>query len=303
MISKWVIYQKERFPLLKYGLLVGAFTYSALSVSFMLRGAEGLPDWRAFFTAFPAALLLFSQLRVADEFKDHEEDCRYQPERPVPRGLITLNELMFFGLAGAFIQLHLTLSYNVGLLIPLVMTWVYFLLMSREFFVKDWLRNRPFTYLWTHMLILLFVDLYVTSYDWLVAGTHAPPALLYFLAVSFFNGTVIEIGRKIRAPGDEKEGVQSYTSTWGIKGAINAWWMSLGASAVFAILTAASLDFAFPIIAVSALLLGFAAKLGLTFLKDSSSEAARSIDKFSGIWTLSMYLALGAVPCILRWLF
>lgn len=300
MISKWIIYQKERFPLLKYGLLVAAFTYSALSVSLMLRGGDGLPDWKAFLTAFPASLLLFSQLRVADEFKDNEEDSLYQPHRPVPRGLISLNELLFFGIAGAFIQLSLTFSYHVSLLIPLGLTWLYFLLMSQEFFVRDWLRRRPFTYLWTHMLILLFVDLYVTAFDWLVAGSAAPPALMLFLAVSFFNGTVIEIGRKIKAPSDEIEGVQSYSSSWGLKGALVAWLAALALSALFALLTAWSLQFALPMAAAVIVLSCLAVNLVIKFASSPTRKSAEAIESYSGIWTVLMYLLLGAIPCALR---
>ena len=33
------------------------------------------------------------QLRLADEFKDFEEDSRYRPYRPVPRGLVSLRDL------------------------------------------------------------------------------------------------------------------------------------------------------------------------------------------------------------------
>ncbi|HEY9785837.1 MAG TPA: hypothetical protein V6D17_10580, partial [Candidatus Obscuribacterales bacterium] len=223
MLSRWIIYQKERFPLLKYGLIVSAFTYSGLCVSSMMRGAAGLPDPKAFLMAFPAALILFLQLRVADEFKDREEDALYQPERPVPRGLVALDELFAIGITGAAVQFLLTIAYHGALLLPLAVTWLYFLLMSREFFIRDWLKARPFTYLWTHMLILLFVDIYITSFDWLVAGTAAPAALLLFLGVSFLNGVVIEIGRKIKSPQEERPGVETYTKAWGIRGALSAW--------------------------------------------------------------------------------
>ena len=40
----------------------------------------------------------------------------------------------------------------------------------------------------------------------------ASPGLFWFLIVSFFNGVVVEIGRKIRAREDEEEGVETYSS-------------------------------------------------------------------------------------------
>jgi 4-hydroxybenzoate polyprenyltransferase len=36
-----------------------------------------------------------------------------------------------------------------------------------------------------------------------------PAGLFWFLAASFCNGVVIEIGRKIRAPAQEEEGVDA----------------------------------------------------------------------------------------------
>ena len=44
-----------------------------------------------------------------------------------------------------------------------------------------------------------------------VAGLPRPPhGLFWFLLVSYFNGLVVEIGRKTRAPADEEHGVETY---------------------------------------------------------------------------------------------
>ena len=88
-------------------------------------------------------------------------------------------------------------------------------LMTREFFVAEWLKARPFTYLWSHMLIVPLIDLYATACDWLPAGVAPPAGLGWFLAASFFNGIVVEIGRKLRAPADEEPGVETYSAAVG----------------------------------------------------------------------------------------
>ncbi|MDH5553526.1 MAG: hypothetical protein OEX82_09395, partial [Nitrosomonas sp.] len=94
MISnRWWIYQQERFPLLAHGPLVAAFSFSAVCFSSLLRDEVSMPGLLPTMVAFITALLLFLQLRIADEFKDYEEDCRYRSYRPVPRGLISLREL------------------------------------------------------------------------------------------------------------------------------------------------------------------------------------------------------------------
>ncbi len=293
-LNRWFVYQRERFPLSQYGAIVAAFSYSALCVSRMMRGEAGMPDIQAFLAAYLCSLILFFQLRVADEFKDHEEDCRYQPERPVPRGLVKLKELAMLGALGGAIQLSLAFSYQQSLLLPLALTWLYFALMSVEFFVGDWLKQRPFTYLWTHMLILLFVDIFVTAFDWM-KGTALPPSGLWlFLAVSFCNGVIIEIGRKIKSSDEEKDGVTSYTSAWGSRPAVFAWLAAIAASGCLAIATAAKLGFAVPIIALVLFLATGAVAIAIKFVKHSSS--GKPFESFSGVWTLVTYVALGTVP-------
>ncbi len=59
------------------------------------------------------------------------------------------------------------------------------------------------------MLIIPLVDVYASGLDWLLEGTDAPRGLLFFFAVSFMNGVVLEIGRKIRTPDQEKKGVST----------------------------------------------------------------------------------------------
>ena len=62
------------------------------------------------------------------------------------------------------------------------------------------------------------VDFFGTSCEWLPRGSATPQGLGWFLAASFFNGIVIEIGRKLRLPGDEEEGVETYSRLWGKRG-------------------------------------------------------------------------------------
>ena len=92
MSSRWWVYQRERFPILAHGPLIAAFSVSAVSYSALLRGQSSLP-LDGTLLAFGTAFLFFLQLRIADEFKDFEDDSRYRSYRPVPRGLVKLSEL------------------------------------------------------------------------------------------------------------------------------------------------------------------------------------------------------------------
>ena len=143
--NRWWSYQRERFPLFAHAPLVAAFSFSAVSYSSLLRGNTAWPDLKAVLVAFITALLFFLQLRIADEFKDYDEDARYRPYRPVPRGLVKLRELGMIGCLSALTQLALALWLQPSLVVLLLLTWGYLALMSHEFFARDWLKARPIT--------------------------------------------------------------------------------------------------------------------------------------------------------------
>jgi 4-hydroxybenzoate polyprenyltransferase len=182
-------------------------------------------------------------------------------------------------------------------------TWGYLALMSREFFVRDWLKARPITYMWTHMLIMPLIDLYATACDWLMASggwsyAVVPNGLYWFLIVSFFNGIVIEIGRKIRSPQDEEAGVETYSVLWGRGRAVGVWLGTLLVTAVCAALAARQIDFLWPVVSVLLFLLSVALVTGWHFLKHLQPGAGQRLELIAGVWTLCMYLALGAGPLL-----
>ena len=299
LLARLWIYQAERFPVIGHGVLIAAFSFSAVSYASLLRGYVEWPRLGTVVVAFVSAFLFFLQLRLADEFKDFAEDSQFRPYRPVPRGLVSLRELGLLGILTLAVQLGLALWLDVALVPLLLLVWAYLALMSREFFVRDWLKARPVTYLWTHMLIVPLIDLYTTACDWLVAEANFHHwELAWFLIVSFFNGIVIEIGRKIRAPQDEEAGVETYSALWGTRRAVLVWWAALLVTAISAWLAAWQIDFAGPVGSLLLLLLALAAIVAVRFWQNPLPNRAKPIDTMSGVWTLLMYLSLGAVPLI-----
>jgi 4-hydroxybenzoate polyprenyltransferase len=300
-LGRWWIYQRERFPLFAHGPLVLAFSSSAVCFSAMLRGNDSFPPWSSFAVAFGTCLLFFLQLRLADEFKDFEEDSRYRPYRPVPRGLVKLRELGWLWVGTGVMQLLLALWLAPWLLLVLLIGWTYLALMSVEFFARDWLKARPITYLWTHMLIMPLVDLYATACDWVPAGMKAPPVgLLWFLAASFFNGIVIEFGRKIRAPTDEETGVQTYSVLWGRRTAAGAWLGMMGATAFCAWQAARRIDFFWPVWSATMTIVVLAGVATMRFLRQPAPGGGKRFELLAGVWTLVLYLSLGLGPLLWR---
>ena len=300
MFGRWWIYQRERFPVFAHGMLIAAFSVSAMGFSSLLRGQTHLPPLGTIAAGFASSFLFFFQLRITDEFKDADDDARYRPYRPVPRGLVSLRELAIVGFLAALVQLCLALLVYPKLVFVLVIVWAYLGLMTKEFFVSAWLKRHPVVYMATHMLIMPFIDFYVTAFDWLVAGGGPPRGLGWFLSVSFFNGTVVEIGRKIRAPGDEERGVETYSALWGIRGSASAWLAAMALTAASSLIAARYIHFVTVDSFVLAALLLVALLLALRYVRTPQTSNAHGIEQMSGLWTLCMYLSLGALPFLVR---
>ncbi|MBI5203185.1 MAG: UbiA family prenyltransferase [Elusimicrobia bacterium] len=294
--EKWWTYQRERFPVFAHGTLIAAFSFCAVSYSALLRSSPSLPAWPAFAVAFVASFLSFLMLRIADEFKDFEEDARWRPYRPVPRGLVTLRELGVLGVLAAAAQLAASAMLTPRLVFLLVITWVYLSLMSVEFFARAWLKARPFTYMWTHMMIMPLVDFFATGCDWMHAQAAVPAGLLWFLGASFFNGVVLEIGRKIRAPEDEEEGVETYSAIWGRTTAVGAWLASMALAAGTAAVAASRIHFTVPFVMVLGVAFAAAAAVSYSFLRRPASKTAKLIEHVSALWIICLYLSMGALP-------
>lgn len=300
LAGRLLAYQRERFPLAAYTPMVAVFTFSAAAYSRLARGAAGFVPVGRLAVGALTALVFFFLLRVLDEHKDVDVDRAYRPSLPVPRGLVTLGELRLAGAVALGAVLTLNLAVEPVLLAPFAAVAGYAALMTREFFVGDWLRARPAAYLLSHMAIMPMIDAYTTGLDWLAAGVAAPEGLVFFLIVTYLNGIVIEIGRKIRAPADEREGVDTYTSAWGVRAAPLVWLAVLAATAGVAWLAVGHVGggpVTGGLLAAAALI---AAVPAVRFLRSPDRRRAGRIETVAGLWTIAMYLLLGAGPFIAR---
>ncbi|MEX5727174.1 hypothetical protein Ga0609869_000527 [Rhodovulum iodosum] len=292
-------YQAERFPLVRTALLVAVFSAASLSVSAHLAG-RALPGPGAYAAGFFCALVLFFQMRAADEVKDHDDDCRFRPERPIPRGLVSLR--LIVGIALGLAPLAALAAWAVGM-VPLVLllaTWGWLALMSLEFGAPAWLRDRMLVYLVSHMAIMPLMDLFLTSLEW--AGAGGPhPALALFLALSFVNGCVLEIGRKTWTPENERAGVESYSRLWGPGRAAFAWAGLVAAAGVLLALLGLALS---PALAGLFAALGASGALGALALARRFAHAPmpglqKALDAGSGLWVLVCYGAAGVLPMLI----
>lgn len=300
LLSRFWQYQKERFPFLAHGLLISAFSFSAVAYSRISRGAEGFIEWEKFAVCIFNTITIFFLLRVFDEHKDAEEDALYRKELPVPRGLISLEELRTIGIVVFVLQIIVNSFTYPKMLLPYALVMLYMTVMGKEFFVADWLKKHQFWYVVSHMFIIPFVDVFASGYDWYLEDVSAPFGLLFFFVVSFMNGLVLEIGRKIRAPQDEKEGVLTYSFRLGGHKATWLWIALLAGTLAFAIAACHYADhpIATYIVLVSCFVI--ATVPAFLYLKKPTTKNAKAIELASGIWTIAMYLTLGGVVMLTK---
>ena len=295
LLRRLWIYQAERFPLATTAVSLAVFCAAGINVTALLAGTA-LPGTMAYAVAWVASMVVFFQMRVCDEHKDHAIDCRYRPERPVPRGLISLRTLRGLGLLGIPPAAALVTVHEPILLVILAVVWIWLGLMTVEFFVPAWLKARPLPYLVSHMLILPLIALLVTACAWAIDPGKAPDGLAFLLILAFLNGIVLEIGRKVRAPANEREDVETYSATWGVRPATGIWLLALLTAAVLCF--ALSLRLGAVLLVGPIVLVGMALALfaGLTFSEAPDTRTERRMDRVSRLWVLLSYAALAAAP-------
>jgi len=207
--KKWYTYQKERFPVPAYGLYILCLTFATFFYNTKMLEIESSVG--IFIVMFVVAFLQFLMVRIIDEFKDYDEDKKYRPYRPVPRGLIKLQELRVLFVICVLIQLILTLIVNPFSFIFLIVLWIVFILMTKGFFIKKVLDKHILLEVAFDEIMLPVMILYLASF------IKIDMSILWrLLLLSYVVSWIIEIARKVRCKKDEEKGVKTYTAVFGI---------------------------------------------------------------------------------------
>ena len=284
MLARWGVYQSERFPLVRHAPLVVVTVLCALMFTLGLRNEPRFPSLSLWFFSSLVTLGLFFQLRVLDEFKDFDDDSKFRPYRPVPRGVLKLSDLAGAGWLFAVLQLALTLAFAPRAILTLIVCWAFMGLMAAEFFVPAWLQARPLLYMLSHAPITGLIQVNISAWLWVVG---LPLEVIWLALSATAAGMVLEIGRKIRAPEDEEPGVNTYTAAWGRPRALAAW---TGAAAIAATLTLVS-SFGLVSIIGFGLVSVLSAWLALSFLRDGSRRFSKLFEPVSALWALVVFVS------------
>ena len=333
-IKNLKIYLNERFPLGKNSFFVLIFTLSGYIFTGLLYNSKIIKPtlskevnrvllfwdkeidkvpiiWYKFLTLFIIIFMFFFQLRITDEFKDYKEDLKYRPYRPVQRGVISLKALGKIGIATIIIQIILAHVINPKLIYFMLLVWFYMFLMTKEFFIKNWLTERILIYALSHVVIMIFITLVIVKGTGYILESHFLETLYLLLekyeknifigliplfTLNYLNGIVLEIGRKTRRADEEEHGVQTYSKLWGKKKAV------VILSLLFAVeyfLVILGLSYTYEkYFLFSGLVLLIILIISIYFMikflkKDLSGKIAESV---SGLWIVFSSMGLGLLP-------
>ena len=153
-------------------------------------------------------------------------------------------------------------------------------------------------YLLSHMAIMPLIDLLLTVIEWLPHGSPAP-GLWLFIGLSFSNGCVLELGRKIWAPESERPGVDTYSGLWGPQKAVLIWLIFVVISWLLLVGVGMATGhlFAVGLIGTLGLLACFWAGRG--YLRGLSAKDEKRVDSIAGLWVFLCYATAGFVPLLL----
>ncbi len=244
-MKAWLHYFRERFPLAVYALIVGGIALSGQVI-----GARHV-DPLAFAVSFASLLVFFAMLRLMDEYKDYDKDRIAHPERPLPRGLLTVAQaetaIRRGVVAMALWPIIVAPFWGAAAALAYWVVVAYLWLMYREFFVGEWLERRPLLYAITHQVIIFplgFFSLFMASGD---GGTTTGGLTLGLLFIGPFFA--YEVCRKLDPDADPV--LMTYLTVYG-----KAWTFAIIAAAVAVAAAAASrVDYGISLWVLQALLL------------------------------------------------
>lgn len=216
MLKRLNIYFKEMYPIIPrflLGLIIWFEIYFIVTLNHGVNSFSiGIEEIIGGFTIFS----FLCWLRIADDFKDYELDCRLFAHRPLPSGRVTKKDLKIF----VSILITITLALNLIFMrnwIFCIILYTYGSLMAVWFFQKHKISTCLPLALVTHNPVQMILNIYVISF---VIMKYELPIFdltnVFAVFTLYFPALIWEVTRKIRAPKDETEYV-TYSKLFGYK--------------------------------------------------------------------------------------
>lgn len=219
MCRRLAIYFREMYPILPR-LALGLIIFGEIHFIILLNA--GIRDFRLGPQELIGGFTVFSfllWLRIADDFKDYELDCRLFANRPLPSGRVYKKDLVILVsvLIAVTVLLNLFFMNNFGFFLFL---YIYGTLMSLWFFSRKRIQKSLPLALVTHNPVQMIMNIYIISFTCFKYGLPLFTWVNFLAAWTlYFPALIWEIARKIRAPKDETEYV-TYSSLFGYRKAV-----------------------------------------------------------------------------------
>ena len=216
MLKRLNIYFKEMYPIIPRLLLGGIIFFEIYFIILLNNGVTDFHITAAEFIGGFTVISFLCWLRIADDFKDYELDCRLFRERPLPSGRVKKKDLAIF----ISILIAVTVILNVCFMnnIPFFLfLYIYGTLMSMWFFQKKKIQKSLPLALVTHNPVQMIMNIYIISFTCIKYGLSAITLTTVLAAFTlYFPALIWEISRKIKAPEDETEYV-TYSKLFGYR--------------------------------------------------------------------------------------
>ncbi len=211
LISRWFTFVKERFEPVSHTIMIFAFASANAAMAYAVNPFDISARPLYLFGGFTLIWLVFFHMRLFDDIKDYETDRLVNKERPLPRGVLTINE---FG-AGILICIIAEIALSAALGFKIFSTYAlvlaFTLIMRQEFFIGDWMRPKMELYAATHTFSASMLGLLIYSILNNADITVIPAAYLLVALGNWFVFNVFEFGRKTFSIKEERDGVDSYS--------------------------------------------------------------------------------------------
>ncbi|GAB4281283.1 MAG: hypothetical protein Kow0029_26360 [Candidatus Rifleibacteriota bacterium] len=215
--GRWWQFLKERHEPFGITIMIAAF-FAANALMAFEANVAGFPGWERLVLGFILVWLIFLHMRLFDEVKDYDFDRKYNPERPLARGLISVGEFTAMTLVCILAEASLAALLGWATFVTYVMALCFTLMMRLEFFIGDWMRPKLELYAVTHTFSASMIGLLIYSVISAADPSAAGKPVLLFALGNWFVFNVFEFGRKTFGKEEERDGVDSYSARlnpWG----------------------------------------------------------------------------------------
>ena len=112
-------------------------------------------------------------------------------------------------------------------------------------------------------------------------------------------GCILEFGRKLRVPENEREGVETYSKLLGVKTAVNYWTGFLVISAGLLVYMGYLLTAPVWVAAAALPVFLFLIRTGRDFSAAPTTEKEQKMENLSGLWVVVCYGLAGFLPLLI----